>query len=582
MQMISYLIDSGEPFTLIDFEFLDINMIDDQLVENIGDFCFPDKSKFPVSKLSNRNKKFTLVFTRSDGSKLFGYCNREMIEKSFIQRDKKLAICYCILTSYPCHSIFNGLLDSIKGLSNEQIRNILTQLRSQSLPNYGEGIKITYPVSSDSTSFLSLSRPIKSNSLSEYACFDILLKNLDNFSLLSILLGILLERKFIFISDSLSVLSNCIQGFVALLYPLVWQHVFIPILPVNLFPILSAPVPFILGILGIYKNKIDEHLDEKEDVTIVYLDKSTIETSNKDYTLLPDTALLPLLHGVQYARMVFEDKTKLTDDETNQKDQFENETYLKILENAFIKFLIEVIGHFNLFINVDGFDFDRFINYKPELSDFLKILSNTQLFHQFLLDNVSQEIVNTHLTTDFTRLYTFSSDIERNKALKGDILIKEGWLDIYMKGGGKTFLLSLGKNQNVSGMFQKCYFRLYLNTLTFHRLQNSETQNVIDLHKVEGIIFTEFEGIPNCVEIECEGKTFHIYSQDLKNLRLWVQLILWRMREIAQKKGICKRALLIDKPLETTTVDVIQPIYEKREGLPPLKFVSMCDRFLND
>ena len=60
--------------------------------------------------------------------------------------------------------------------------------------------------------------------------------------------SLILERRFIFFSKKLSVLSSIINAITALLKPLEWQYIFIPILPNSLLSYCCAPMPFIVGV----------------------------------------------------------------------------------------------------------------------------------------------------------------------------------------------------------------------------------------------------------------------------------------------------------------------------------------------
>lgn len=60
--------------------------------------------------------------------------------------------------------------------------------------------------------------------------------------------SILFERRIIFTSKKLSRLSACVQAANAILYPMNWQHIFIPVLPKTLIDYLSAPMPYLIGL----------------------------------------------------------------------------------------------------------------------------------------------------------------------------------------------------------------------------------------------------------------------------------------------------------------------------------------------
>lgn len=47
-----------------------------------------------------------------------------------------------------------------------------------------------------------------------------------------------------------SALSLCIDAVQSMLYPFVWQHTIVPVLPQSMTEIASAPTPFILGLLS--------------------------------------------------------------------------------------------------------------------------------------------------------------------------------------------------------------------------------------------------------------------------------------------------------------------------------------------
>lgn len=53
-----------------------------------------------------------------------------------------------------------------------------------------------------------------------------------------------------FSAPSFSTLSQCCHAVVALLYPFVWQHTYIPVLPSAMLDIVCTPTPFIVGLLS--------------------------------------------------------------------------------------------------------------------------------------------------------------------------------------------------------------------------------------------------------------------------------------------------------------------------------------------
>eukprot|EP01104_Vermistella_antarctica_P008294 TRINITY_DN2070_c0_g2_i1.p1 TRINITY_DN2070_c0_g2~~TRINITY_DN2070_c0_g2_i1.p1 ORF type:complete len:1127 (+),score=295.60 TRINITY_DN2070_c0_g2_i1:341-3721(+) len=63
-----------------------------------------------------------------------------------------------------------------------------------------------------------------------------------------VLAAILLERKVMFVSSNIHVLSALVLSFTPLIRPFLYQSVLIPVLPSSLSAFLSAPVPFLVGV----------------------------------------------------------------------------------------------------------------------------------------------------------------------------------------------------------------------------------------------------------------------------------------------------------------------------------------------
>jgi len=87
----------------------------------------------------------------------------------------------------------------------------------------------------------------------------------------TVLSCILVERKVIFFSPNLHVLTAVVLAWIALIRPFVYQSVFIPILPQSLYTMLSAPVPYIIGI-----NSLPPKGDIPPDVVLVDIDHDRV------------------------------------------------------------------------------------------------------------------------------------------------------------------------------------------------------------------------------------------------------------------------------------------------------------------
>jgi hypothetical protein len=56
------------------------------------------------------------------------------------------------------------------------------------------------------------------------------------------------EESLLVTSSDLRRLTPVLEALVAMLYPLQWQHIYIPLLPGSLLEILQAPMPFLIGL----------------------------------------------------------------------------------------------------------------------------------------------------------------------------------------------------------------------------------------------------------------------------------------------------------------------------------------------
>jgi hypothetical protein len=84
-----------------------------------------------------------------------------------------------------------------------------------------------------------------------------------------------MEKKLIFLSNKLSLLSNTIQEFETLLYPFNWPHTYIPLLPSYLIEMCEAPTPYIIGLVRSCKHELMRY-NYENDMIIIDLDKQKI------------------------------------------------------------------------------------------------------------------------------------------------------------------------------------------------------------------------------------------------------------------------------------------------------------------
>ena len=70
----------------------------------------------------------------------------------------------------------------------------------------------------------------------------------DAQNMMIIFASMLHERRIVMISSKISRLSACIQAANSIIYPMIWQHIYIPVLPPQLTDYLLAPMPYLAGV----------------------------------------------------------------------------------------------------------------------------------------------------------------------------------------------------------------------------------------------------------------------------------------------------------------------------------------------
>ncbi|XP_045439329.1 DENN domain-containing protein 4B isoform X4 [Pipistrellus kuhlii] len=130
---------------------------------------------------------------------------------------------------------------------------------------------------------LLLCQPVSSPLPLSGASFLQLLQNLGPELAVTLLLAVLTEHKLLVHSLRPDLLTSVCEALVSMIFPLHWQCPYIPVCPLALADVLSAPVPFIVGIHSSY---FDLH-DPPPDVICVDLDTNTLFQTEEKKPLTP-------------------------------------------------------------------------------------------------------------------------------------------------------------------------------------------------------------------------------------------------------------------------------------------------------
>lgn len=104
--------------------------------------------------------------------------------------------------------------------------------------------------------------------------FQILFECLDLDNILTLWGAMILERKVLLLSSQHSILGVCAEILCSLLFPFRWSHLYVPLLPRMLCPMLDAPMPYLCGVVR--ENWLHAQQFVAADTIVVDLDSNSI------------------------------------------------------------------------------------------------------------------------------------------------------------------------------------------------------------------------------------------------------------------------------------------------------------------
>ncbi|XP_046654044.1 DENN domain-containing protein 2C-like [Daphnia pulicaria] len=292
----------------------------------VENFCFPDSTHWPPP-LQTAGEPYTIVLTDSKGDRMYGYCHRVVPEGA----QTCIPITYCLLSRHRAAEFYNKLLNVMvprHGASVSQRLALLDCLHKQPFPSPGGFVEFP-PENLGNGNKVNKVQRLLDESLED---FDLkgLFERLNETVILHVLGTVLLERKLIFVSQDLSALSLCIDAVQSMMYPFVWQHKIVPILPQSMKEISSAYTPFILGLLS--KNVEDWNSIYPDQGMLVDLDSGEVLYSVGDEsTILPRCSVSKLMSDWEVIVNI-----------TQQAETAHNALY----SESFMRMFVDLCGHY--------------------------------------------------------------------------------------------------------------------------------------------------------------------------------------------------------------------------------------------
>ncbi|XP_037707028.1 DENN domain-containing protein 4C isoform X2 [Choloepus didactylus] len=257
--------------------------------------CWDPQTKYPLPVFS------TFVLTGSSAEKVYGaaiqfyepYSRELLTEKQLMQLglltpvERKIVSksinsnkCICLLSHWPFFEAFRKFLMFIYKLSVSGPHPLPIE---KHISHFMQNIPFPSPqrprilVQLSVHDALILSQPVSTPLPLSGANFSTLLMNLGPENCATLLLFVLLESKILLHSLRPAVLTGVAEAVVAMIFPFQWQCPYIPLCPLSLAAVLSAPLPFIVGVDSRY---FDLH-DPPQDVVCIDLDTNMVYISDE-------------------------------------------------------------------------------------------------------------------------------------------------------------------------------------------------------------------------------------------------------------------------------------------------------------
>ncbi|XP_015442997.1 DENN domain-containing protein 1B isoform X2 [Pteropus alecto] len=323
-----------------------------EVLQSVPKFCFP----FDVERVSQNQvgQHFAFVLTDIESKQRFGFCRLTSGGK----------ICLCILSYLPWFEVYYKLLNTLADYLTKELENdlnvTLQTLYNHPVPKANTPVNLSVHSCFIAPDVSGLPTIPESRNLTEYFVA------VDVNNMLHLYASMLHERRIIITSSKLSTLTACVHGSVALLYPMFWQHIYIPVLPPHLLDYCCAPMPYVIGI----HSSLTERVKNKslEDVVMLNVDTNALESPFNDLNNLPSDVVSAL-------------KNKLKKQSTATGDG---------VARAFVRAQAALFGSYRDALRYKPgepitFCEESFVKHRSSLmKQFLETAVNLQLFKQFI------------------------------------------------------------------------------------------------------------------------------------------------------------------------------------------------------
>ncbi|XP_068918195.1 DENN domain-containing protein 1A-like isoform X4 [Tenebrio molitor] len=385
---------------------------DEEVLKSVPKFAYPYKFENTVIQ------HYSFVLTDLESKWTFGFC----------RHDPRSETAIVVLSYLPWHQAFYKFLDNIAVLMtsprSEDLIEFLSTVYNTKLADPSKFFTVPFN-RGESTFSVEVPKPFQLPSIPENRNLTEYYNAVDTHNMMIIFASMLYERRIIFTSKKLKRLSACVQSANDVIYPMIWQHIFIPVLPMALIDYLLAPMPFLIGVPDEVMKKVQRH--EIGEVVILDADTNTVSTPFDDLNNLPQEVI------------------------TSLKRQLKNKSALlgDGVSRAFLRALVQLIGGYRDGLRIQEaqkitFDQEKFIETRPvSFQPFLREMLHLQIFQQFIEERLA--MLNNGLGfSDEFEMETFRYSVQSGSKLKQQY--KE-WTST-MKKEGSAFFKSVKEKAN--------------------------------------------------------------------------------------------------------------------------------------
>ncbi|XP_064210394.1 DENN domain-containing protein 1A-like isoform X1 [Anguilla rostrata] len=374
--------------------------IDQETLQTLTKFCFPFNADSLT--LSQVGQNFTFVLTDIESKQRFGFCRLSSGARS----------CFCILSYLPWFEVFYKLLNVLADYTTKgqdsQWKELLERLHTLPVPEPGVPVHLSVHSYFTVPDIRELPSIPENRNLTEYFVA------VDVNNMLHLYASMLYERRIIICCSKLSTLTACVHGSAAMLYPMYWQHVYIPVLPQHLVDYCCAPMPYLIGVHSSLMEKVKGMV--LEDVVMLNVDTNTLETPFDDLQSLPNDVVSAL-------------KNRLKKVSTTTGDG---------VARAFLKAQAALFGSYRNALKIEPeepitFSEETFVTHRSSgMRQFLQSAIQLQLFKQFIDGRL--ELLNSG--EGFSDV--FEEEINMGEYAGSDKTYHQ-WLSTVKKGSGAIF-----------------------------------------------------------------------------------------------------------------------------------------------